>query len=400
MVDPSERRRSVWPRPADALMALALLAVVQVDVWWPDAAAWGDDPVPGPGGANAVLLGAAAAAVAWRRTAPLVATAVASTCIAVQALVSGDPPIGLLLSAPALLLVYAVGAYGARMQSWVGLAFMGAAVAVHDAIDVRRDPDISLNDASWWWLVILFTWLAGRQVGARRRARDQAEAARRREEELVRAEQEAVASERLRIAAELHDAVAHSISVVALQAGAALELLDKTPERARAPLQAIESTAQNALDEMGTLVGVLRTAGDAAMGTGLAALPDLVDRVSSAGLLVRLEVGDLPPLQPGIDLSAYRIVQEALTNALRHADCATRVDVSLLAVDSELRIRVADNGNTSGVRGQPAGDRVGHGLVGMRERALAFHGSLRAEPSATGGFVVVACLPITEASDV
>jgi signal transduction histidine kinase len=398
MVDPPERHRSLWPGPADALVALALLAVVLVDVWWPEAAVWGDDPLRGPNTANALLLGAAALAVAWRRTAPLAATAAASTCFAVQAMVSGDPPIGVLVSVPVLLLVYALGAYSPRLQTWAGIALVAAAIAVHDVIDVRRDPEISLNDASWWWLVILFTWLAGRYVGTRRRAREQTEGARRREEELVRAEKEAVTSERLRIAGELHDAVAHNISVVALQAGAALELLDTTPERAREPLLAIEATARSALEEMGTLVGVLRTAGEATVGNGLATLPELADRVSCAGLPVRLGVGELPKLPPGIDLSAYRIVQEALTNALRHAAGATHVDVSLEAIGNELRIRVADDGNGPGAQHPTVDRRAGHGLVGMRERALAFHGSLTAGPGGGGGFVVEASLPITEAS--
>lgn len=396
-MDPAERPRSLWPRPVDALIALALLTVVQVDVWWPDAAVWGDDPVPGPDTTNALLLGAAAVAVAWRRTAPLAATAVACTCVAVQAWVSGDPPIGALLSVPVLLLVYALGAYAPRMQTWAGLALVAAATAVHDVIDVRRDPEVSLNDASWWWLVIVFTWLAGRYIGARRRAAEQMEAARLREEELVRAEREAVASERLRIAGELHDAVAHNISVVALQAGAALELLDTAPGKARGPLLAIEATARSALDEMGALVGVLRTADESPVGNGLGTLPELADRVSSAGLPVRLTVGELPELAQGIDLSAYRIVQEALTNALRHAAGATHADVSVEAVGGDLRIRIVDDGDDPEARSPWDGRRRGHGLVGMRERALAFHGSLTATPRSGGGFVVEASLPITEA---
>jgi len=398
MDDRPELRRSLWPRPADALVALAVLTVVQVDIWWPDAAFWGDDPVPGPDAANALLLGVAAVAVAWRRAAPLPAIAAASTCLAAQALVSGDPPIGALVSLPVLVLVYALGAYAPRLQSWAGIALVAAAIAVHDAIDVVNDPEISLDDASWWWLVILFTWLAGRYVGARRRALEHTEAARRREEELVRAEKEAVTYERLRIAGELHDAVAHNISVVGLQAGAALELLDTTPERAREPLLAIEATARSTLEEMGTLVGMLRTPGETTVGSGVATLPELAERVSSAGLPVRLEVGDLPQLPPGIDLSAYRIVQEALTNSLRHAAGATHVDVSLETTGGELHIRVADDGNCPSPPHQSVVRRPGHGLVGMRERAHAFHGSLTAGPGPGGGFLIEAFLPIAETS--
>jgi signal transduction histidine kinase len=389
--------RRVLQAPAawsDWGLAAALLVIAEVDVWWPEAAVWGDDPVPGPAWVNAILLGGLAVVVAWRRMAPLAATAFASACVVAQAIISGDPPIGLLVAAPVLLLAYAVAAHASRGGAWLGIGCLAVATAVHDGIDVHTSAE--LEDASWWWLLIVATWLGGRYVGTRRRARDTQALARRREEASVRAEQEAVAAERLRIAGELHDVVAHNISVVALQAGAALELLDRSPDRARAPLTAIEETAQHTLTEMGAMVGILRSAGDPAP-VGLGALPALADRVTAAGLAVRMDVGPLSELSPGVDLSAYRIVQEAVTNALRHATGATEVEVVIRQHGDDVLLRVADDGQIPDV-GQ--GDSVtedsgGHGLVGMRERAAAFGGHLHAGPAWGGGFVVQARLPVT-----
>lgn len=379
----------------DALLAAVLVVIAQVDVWWPEAAVWGDDPVAGPAWGNAVLLGGLAATVAWRNTVPLAATALASACVIAQAILSGDPALGLLMAGPVLLLAYAVGARTSRRDAWLGLCCLAVAIAVHDGIDIQTSAE--LDEASWWWLLILVTWLGGRHVGTRRRAREAQELARRREEAAAHAEREAVSAERLRIAGELHDVVAHNVSVVAVQAGAALEMLDRHPDRVREPLRAIEETAQHTLTEMGVMVGVLRDPGEPAP-HGLAALPRLADRVTAAGLAVRMDVEELSDLPPGLDLSAYRIVQEAVTNALRHASGATEVEVVIRHQGRELMLRVADDGRTAdaGLQGGAVAVGVpGHGLVGMRERAAAFGGRLQAGPGPGGGFVVQAWLPIS-----
>lgn len=379
---------SVW---IDRVLAAGFFVVAQVDVWWPQLAVWGDDPVVGPAWVNALVLGCLAAAVAWRRTAPLAATAVASASVVVQSIVSGDPAIGLLVAGPVLLLAYAVAAYPSRRDSWLGLGCLAVATAVHDVIDVKTAAE--LDDASWWWLLIVATWLAGRYVGTRRRAHEAQERARRREEALARAEQEAVAAERLRIAGELHDVVAHNISVVALQAGAALELLDQNPDAVRSPLTAIEQTAQDTLVEMGTVVGLLRQDDDPVVG-GLGALPELADRVAAAGLPVRLDIGDIPGLAPGVEMSVFRIVQEAVTNALRHAGGASEVAIAIGRDGDHVTIHVADDGRGPAPTEVDGSGHGGHGLVGMRERAAAFGGSLVAGAGPDGGFVVSARLPI------
>jgi signal transduction histidine kinase len=220
-----------------------------------------------------------------------------------------------------------------------------------------------------------------------------AEAERTREEEAMRR----VDEERLRIARELHDVTAHSLSIVAVQSGVALHVLDTDPEAARAALQAIRATSRDSLQELRGMLGVLRSSGDAAAGAplsptpGLARLDELVRPLRDAGLDV--EVAGPPigePLPAIVDASAYRIVQEALTNVLRHAGSAS-VRVELGIGEDALRIEVTDDGSGSPVRA----DAEGHGIAGMRERALALGGTFSAGPREGGGWHVVAVLPIS-----
>lgn len=395
---PDTHRDTLVPRHVtDVALGAALSVIAQVDVWRPDLAVWGDDPVGGPAPLNSLLMLAVTFPVAWRRTAPIVATAVTMTAVAAQAILTREPPIGLLLVGPVLVLVYTVAAYGTRRQAWTGLALTAGATAVHDTLDPRIRTADDLGDASYWWLVILMAWVIGIYASSRRRSRAEAERARQLLAEREGAEREALVQERLRIAHELHDVIAHSVSVVALQAGAALELLDRTPQRARAPLLAIEGTARRTLVEMGALVGILRTAGDqepSGAQPGLTDLPPLLERVTGAGLPVHLRVEGTPyPLPPGLDLSAYRILQEALTNALKHAGAARAV-VTLCYAPRELRLTMRDDGH--GEAGSTSRGH-GHGLVGMRERAALYGGELQAGPHPEGGFCVTARLPTGEA---
>ncbi|MFD1507761.1 sensor histidine kinase [Georgenia yuyongxinii] len=386
------------PVPADAVLALVFTVIAQVDVWRPDLAVWGDDPVAGPAALNSALLLLVTVPVAWRRTAPLAATAASMTGVTAQAALTGQPPIGLLLVAPVLTVVYSAAAYGTRRQAWIGLALTAVATAVHDALDPRIQSLDDVGEASYWWLVIALAWLVGLYVGSRRRARLDAALARQREVELERAEQEAVARERLRIANELHDVVAHNVSVVALHVGAALELLDGTSERAREPLLIVEATARSTLKEMRSLLGILRSAdADATQAPqpGLASLRALVAGVTDAGLPVELAIeGKAHPLPAGVDLAAYRIVQEALTNILKHAVDATHAVVRVCFAPGRVQLSIFDDG-----RPNPRADRVpGHGLVGMRERVALYGGELTVGAGTAGGFLVEARLPIGEAT--
>ncbi|HEV3292007.1 MAG TPA: sensor histidine kinase [Streptosporangiaceae bacterium] len=221
---------------------------------------------------------------------------------------------------------------------------------------------------------------------------------------MLREEQESeaarrVAEERLRIARDLHDTVAHSMATITVQAGSALHLLTGQDERVRAALTAIRQTSKAALGEMRDTLGQLRQGavdGPAETG-GLDRLPALCDAVTAAGAPVTVEVeGEQQPLPAEVDQAAYRILQESLTNVLRHAGQAARATVSLRYEPGQLVIRVTDDGG--GRSGQPVPDEpgAGHGLTGMAERAAEIGGQVTAAPLAGGGFEVVAALPLAD----
>lgn len=210
--------------------------------------------------------------------------------------------------------------------------------------------------------------------------------------ERAAAEKRKVDEERLRIARELHDVLAHSISVINVQAGVGLALLDTHPEQARSALTTIKAASKEALGEVRQVLDTLRTPGDAprAPAPGLDRLPELVEQAAAAGLTVTVEAdGTARALTPGVDLAAFRILQEALTNVVRHSGART-ARVRLAWQPRALELRVDDDGPATGA---PVGGS-GNGLVGMRERAAALGGSLEAEPRPDGGFRVVARLPL------
>ena len=201
----------------------------------------------------------------------------------------------------------------------------------------------------------------------------------------------AAAEERARIARELHDVVAHSVSVMVVQAQAADRVLEGDEPAARELLGSIETTGRQALSELRRLLGLLRRfeAADLAPQPSLRHLDGLVAQVRDAGLPVELVVhGEPPPLPPGVDLSAYRIVQEGLTNALKHAGRA-HARVVVRYTPGEIQLEVADDGAGNGV-----GAAAGHGLAGMRERVAMYGGELESGPGATGGYVLRARLPV------
>jgi signal transduction histidine kinase len=221
--------------------------------------------------------------------------------------------------------------------------------------------------------------------------RARAEGAEADREERIRA---ATADERARIARELHDAVAHAMSVMVMQAEAADELLDRDPARARIAIERVQRVGREGLGEMRRLLGVLRRDESPALAPqpGVSSLQALADEVSATGLPVRLTVeGEPAALTAGVDISAYRIVQEALTNALKHAG-ASGVEV-LLRYGESLELEISDDGDGP----SPPGEN-GHGLIGMRERVALYGGSFDAGRSPSGGFHVHATLPIDGAS--
>jgi signal transduction histidine kinase len=234
--------------------------------------------------------------------------------------------------------------------------------------------------------ITLGAWTGGWIV--RRRA-EQVVAAQAAGPELAR---QAVASERTRLARELHDVVAHSVTIISLQAGAAEAVLDGDPVQARVHLEAVRKTAHEALVELRRLVGVLREAEPVYEPQGgLGRLDELIDEMRAAGLAIELrEEGARPALPPGVDLSAYRIVQESLTNVRRHAGTApTRVRLRYCKDALELEVE-----NSCGSGKGALGPGTGHGLIGMRERARLYGGTLDARATPDGGFVVRARLPL------
>jgi signal transduction histidine kinase len=274
-----------------------------------------------------------------------------------------------------------------RARAGLAIVVGSAAIIVYNA------PDRSASTQFFIPLLFGLCWLAG---FALRDRVQQAEAAELRaaqaEHEREVAARIAVAEERARIARELHDVVAHSVSVMVLQAGAVRHKLPAELEEDRAALGHVERTGRAALAEMRRLLGAMRSDGDGvdfAPQPGVDGLDALVEEVELAGLPVKLHVaGEAFALPRAIDLSAYRIVQEGLTNALKHAR-ATRADVTLGYAPDELRIEVRDDG-----RGASSNDERGHGLVGVRERVKIYGGEMSATTRPEGGFVLTARLPI------
>jgi signal transduction histidine kinase len=239
-------------------------------------------------------------------------------------------------------------------------------------------------------------WIVGDNLRTRRAYLGELEAkAVRLEREREDDARRAVAREQARIARELHDVISHNVSVMVVQAAAGADVFDAEPSQARSALTSIEATGREALSELRRLLGVIRTDDDAdallAPQPGLERLGALLEKVRDAGLPVELTVeGARSPLPPGLDLAAYRIVQEALTNTLKHAE-ASQASVTVRYGAGELTLDVVDDGDGAAANGAPGG---GRGLVGMRERAALYDGSIGAGPRPDGGFAVSARFPL------
>lgn len=278
---------------------------------------------------------------------------------------------------------------------WVAFLWLPAALGITGA------PTLLATLAITAWLLVL---LAGAE-GMRVRRERWAEARRARELQVSRQADE----ERLRIARELHDVLAHSISLINVQSGVALHLIDEQPEQARTALAAINDASAEALREVRSVLGVLRGTGEQpprAPTAGLARLDDLVSGAAAAGVEVSLEIGgERRALPASIDLAAFRIVQESLTNVVRHAG-AGAATVTLTYTSSELTVQIDDDGRGADgsrsegadgtrYRADEAAHGTGSGIAGMRERAKALGGSLDASPLPAGGFRVRARLPLS-----
>jgi signal transduction histidine kinase len=292
----------------------------------------------------------------------------------------------------AFALTFVVSLHSGRGRGLVAFACMTLALGV--AIALQAAPMVTASTWVTTALALLVAWLAGDNLRVRRQrwAALRARAERLEAEREERARQ-AVVAERLRIARELHDVVAHAMSVIAVQAGVANHVIDSRPDQARAALATVETNTRAALVEMRRLLGVLRQAGEPSASLvpapGLADVPELADQFRAAGLDVDLDVSGEPDGVPdGVELSAYRIVQEGLTNVLRHGGPRARVRIAY--EPGVVRVAIGDDGPAT-PRATPP--EPGHGLIGMRERVAVFGGSITAGRRPGGGFDVAAALP-------
>jgi signal transduction histidine kinase len=343
---------------------------------------------PAPGGADFLdylLLGLCAASLVLRRRFPLLSLA-GVTAFGAAFLVRGQPVFS-------VQLIVLVAIYTAIADSTLSRApALGVAIASAGLLglavyfsDAPRSSSFWAMDAAW----VLAAIFLGDSVRSRREFA--AEAERSREEE----GQRRIADERLQIARELHDVVGHSISLINVQAGAGAHVLYKDPDQARDAFETIRAASHDTLQELRSLVGVLReplAEESLAPTVGLAAVEQLVQSVADAGQAVQLRVtGDRRKATGVVDLSAYRILQEALTNTMRHAP-HSRVSVNVDFGDGGISLEITNSAGDNGVTREAGG---GHGLTGMRERAAAIGGHLEAGPQPDGGFRVKAVLPLT-----
>lgn len=316
--------------------------------------------------------------------------------LVVLATAAGDFTLGGGLGQPwfaVLLATYALGAHASVGSSGIGLGVLAGLVL---AVDVPRLRDgAPLDEVLPAWFVLAATWALGRWMRHRRDELTRlTEQARQLERERDAATAAAVDDERARIARELHDLVAHSLAVVVLQAQAAARVLDSDPGAARGALGAVESTGRAGLAELRRMLDLLAAGpDDLDPRPGLHQLDALVERVTHAGLPVTVSVEGQPRALPaGLDLSAYRIVQEALTNSLKHAG-GSPARVELTYRPDTVEITVSDRGTTAPATNGVPRSGQGRGLIGMRERAALYGGRVQAGPLPGGGFAVSATLP-------
>jgi signal transduction histidine kinase len=373
---------------ADAAVAIALACLALVDILGGSDASWG-----GGGRVQIVLALAVTLPLAWRVRFPIpvmIVVNAASTAVVVLAWphqAAFEPFVAAVIAA------YSLGAHTAGRRAIVGIGLMlSFGIGSIVATAVAGQPIGNLAAPCFW---LLGTWIVGRIIHGRRRRTMELEAL---TQELARQRdlqaQAAVAVERGRIARELHDIVAHNVSMMVVQAGAAAQVLEGQHPDVGNALNAIAETGRATVNEMRTLLGVLRAGDtdDAPLNPqpGIAELEQLVRSVREAGLPVELQVeGEPTPLPQALDLSAFRIVQEALTNTLRHAGRA-RAKVVVRYHREAVEVEVQDDG--SGDDGTPLGG--GHGLIGIRERVLMLNGEVEAGRCAEGGFRIRARLPI------
>jgi signal transduction histidine kinase len=352
--------------------------VIAVAVWVPTVAVATHRPHPV---GTTLLVTLATLALLRRRQAPL--ATVAATATAAVAIIALDSPLVPLQLGVALYTLAASNE--SRTRRGLGLA----AIPVIAVALTIGSGGAEFGSTAFHVVFLAAAWLLGDAIGARRAyVREIEQKAERLERERLTEARRVIAEEQARIGRELHDVVAHALSVIVVQAGAAEDVFEVDPALARPPIRAIDTAARAALADLRRVLGALHTDAGYEPQPSLARLDGLIDQVRATGLDVALEIeGPLQPLSATVDLSAFRIIQEALTNTLKHAD-ARHAQVRIRYGD-ELRLQIRDDG-----RGEGAGSRPGTGLTGMHERAAMLGGHVEARSPATGGYLVTAAIPL------
>ena len=387
--------RTLWrrishatPIERDRAFAVVLFVVAQLEV----ITVGGDAPLP------LLLLAAAGYSIpfAWRRVYPLGVVCVVVAAVVLEALFLTDTTEYFAPFLGVLVFSYGGGAYADGRRAYAALAVMACGVFTVTS----STPNSVVGDYIFPTAFAIVSWLAGRAIRTRTRLTEELhEAAVREEEAHERAAAVAAAEERRRIAREMHDVVAHSVSVMVVQAGGARRILERDPARAIAAAEQIERTGREALAEMRRLLGVMHSGDDdehaaRAPQPTMASVGALVARAREAGLPVDFtETGSRRSLPAGLDLAAFRVVQEGLTNALKysgHAETSVVVEWS----EESLVLDIADRGPGPAARDRVAAEDGGHGLVGMRERVRLYGGELETGARDGGGFRIRAKLPL------
>ncbi|MEY2516409.1 MAG: hypothetical protein QOJ89_3767 [bacterium] len=387
---PAQTVRAWVARRGDLALALLVTAIGLFEIWVTPITPPG---YRGPASVATAGVLALGGAIAWRRRAGWASLGVAVVVLTVQwayARGAGELPNGAFIAI--LALAYSIGAHEQRSRGLTAMLVAASVFLIQDGIDLEAGYP-SVRQDFGFYILIFFAWGAGVGIRALRRRAEQLERLTSElEHEREQSARLAALQERTRLARELHDVVAHGVAVMVLHAGAARTLVDAEPQRAKSTLRSAEQAGRQALTELRRLLGVLRddsAAAELRPPDSLRDLQELAHALGQGGLDVELVVeGEPRELAPGLDLSAYRIVQEALTNTVKHAQ-ARHATVHVRYAPRRLELEIADDGHGP----SQTSDNAGHGLTGLRERAALYGGDLEAGPSAGGGFRVFATLP-------
>ncbi|WP_370615252.1 sensor histidine kinase [Mumia sp. Pv 4-285] len=373
----------------DIALAIAVGMQGQAEAWW----GYGETHRQGPLWAQSALYAVLALLLVMRRWRPLTCLVAMTAACVVEHAMYGSPE-GFAVALAPLIATYTCARWLEWRRSWIALALAPVGWLAWSAFDPMNDSLADWYGSSVWMSPFVIAWLLGALVRSVRLNADQRRLAR------EQREAHAVAVERTRIARELHDVIGHSVSVMTVQASAVRRRLAPDQAVERRALETVESVGREALAEMRRMVGVLREdgrPGDREPPPGTDQLDRLLEKFRAAGLPVELTISGTPrSLAPGLDLTAYRLVQEGLTNALRHARNPRAAQVRMDYGETTLRLCVSDDGEPATVA-HAAVAEAGSGLLGMRERVAVYGGELVARPLPDGGFELLATLPLEPA---